>query len=336
MKICVIGMGSIGQRHFKNLVFFKKKFKIKEISAYEANRTKVLSLKKKYTNYLITDNFADAVKNSDIVYICSPTNLHNQSILKTLKYTSPHFYIEKPLSSKIDGCRSVINKIKNRNKKIAIGYMLRNHPVITFTKKILEKKKLGKVLFARAESGFYLPFWHPWENYKDFYMSSIKRGGGALLDTSHEINYLQYFFGAAKKVSGKVQTISSLDITSDDLTLANIFFKKGVQAQVHLDLLQFDEERYFKIIGSKAVLIGDLKNNQVKIFNIDSKKWKIKYFKFNFDEIYHIQFSNFMKKLNRKKSNICDEEEAYHTMQIIEAIRKSSNTGNKLVSVEKK
>ena len=112
MKICVIGMGSIGQRHFKNLVFSKKKYKIKEITAYEKNKNKISSLKKKYIDYLITDNFAEAVKNSNIVYICSPTNLHNQSILKTLKYTSPHFYIEKPLSSKIDGCRSVINKIK--------------------------------------------------------------------------------------------------------------------------------------------------------------------------------------------------------------------------------
>ena len=71
----------------------------------------------------------------------------------------------------------------------------------------------------------------------------------------------------------------------------------------------------------------------MKIFNINSKKWKIKYFKFNFDEIYYTQLSNFMKKLNRKKSNICDEDEAYHTMQIIEAIRKSSKRSNKLVLV---
>ena len=222
MIVSIIGMGSIGQRHFKNLILFKDKYKIKQIKAYEFNREKISLLKKKFENFLITDNFAEAVRHSDVVYICSPTNLHNNTILKVLKYSNPHFYIEKPLSSKIDKCREILNKIKSTKKKVVVGYMLINHPVITYVKKILKNKSLGKVLFARAESGFYLPFWHPWEDYKKFYMSSKSQGGGALLDTSHEINYLQFFFGKAKSVSGKVQTISNLKITSDDLTIANI------------------------------------------------------------------------------------------------------------------
>ncbi len=336
MIVCIVGMGSIGQRHFNNLVLFKKKYKIKEIKAYENNKKKILTLRKKFKDHLITNNFKKAVFNSDVVYICSPTNLHNQSIKKTLKYASPNFYIEKPLSSKIDGCISALRSINKKRKKIAIGYMLRHHPVISNTKKILNQKTLGKVLFVRAESGFYLPYWHPWENYRNFYMSSIKQGGGALLDTSHEINYLQYFFGKAKKVSGKIQTISDLDITSDDLTLGNIYFQNNVKAQIHLDLLQHDEERYFKIIATKGVLVGDLKNNFIKIFYSNSKKWKIKKFKFSFDKIYHIQLNNFMKMLRNKKSNICDANSAYHTMQIIEAIRKSSKNNNKIISIKNK
>jgi len=334
MKISVIGMGSIGQRHFNNLNKFKKKYKITEIRGFETNKNRLNVLKKKYKNYLITDNFSKVVKNSDVVYICSPTNLHNQSIIKTLKYSKPHFYIEKPLSSKIEGCKSILNRIKKTKKKVAIGYMLRHHPVVDYTKKILKKKFLGKILFARAESGFYLPFWHPWEDYRDFYMSSIRKGGGALLDTSHEINYLQYFFGKVQKVNGQVDTISNLDITSDDLTTGNIYFKNGIKAQVHLDLLQFNEERYFKIIGSKAMLVGDLKNKLVKIYNIKSKKWKIQKLKFEFDEIYHTQLHNFMKKIKNKKSNICDSESAYDTMRIIEGIRKSSKNNCKMVSIK--
>ena len=333
MIVSIIGMGSIGQRHFNNLILFKKKYKKKEIRGYEFNQSKIKILKKKYKNFEITNDFKRAVINSDIVYICNPTNLHNQSILNTLKYSKPHFYIEKPLSSKIDGCKFVLNKIKKTKKTVAIGYMLRNHPVILYTKKLLEKKILGKILFARAESGFYLPFWHPWENYKDFYMSSIKKGGGALLDTSHEINYLQYFFGKAISVSGKVKTISDLEITSDDLTTADILFEKNIKTQIHLDLLQFDEERYFKIIASEAVLIGDLKNNFIKIYNKKSKKWKIKKFNFKFDKIYHTQLLNFMRKINRKKSNICDSNSAFETMKIIEAIRKSSKSNSQVIKI---
>ena len=327
-------MGSIGQRHFKNLIDFKKKYNFKTIKGYDTSKNRIKLLNEKFKNFNITDNFKDAVIDSDIVFICTPTNLHIHSILKTLKYTSPHFYIEKPLSSTIDNCKKILLEIKKRKKKIGMGYMLYNHPVIKHTKELLNENKLGKVLFARAESGFYLPFWHPWEDYRDFYMSSLKQGGGALLDTSHEINYLQYFFGKAESVTGKVQTISNLDITSDDFTLANINFKNKVQAQIHLDLLQFDEERYFKIIGSKSVLIGDLKNNFVKIFNLKSKKWKIKKFSFNFDKIYHIQLDNFIRMIKNKSSTICKSESAFHTMQIIEAIRKSSKKKSSFIKVK--
>tara|TARA_B110000971_G_C19929166_1_gene463112 strand:- start:11 stop:1018 length:1008 start_codon:yes stop_codon:yes gene_type:complete len=333
MRITIVGMGSIGQRHFQNLILFRKKYGIDIIKAFEKNKNKISQLKKKFKNYLITDNFKEAIKGADVVYICSPTNLHIESIKKTLKYITPHFYIEKPLSSNINSCKLILSKIKKTKKKVGMGYMLHNHPVITHTKKILEQKTLGKVLSVRAESGFYLPFWHPSEDYRDFYMSSIKEGGGALLDTSHEINYLQYFFGAAEKVSGKVQTISDLEITSDDLTLANIYFKNKVQAQVHLDLLQFDEERYFKIIASKAILIGDLKHNTIKICNLKTKQWKNKKFKFKFDTIYHTQLKNFMNLLQNKKANICDTNSAYHTMEIVEAIRKSSNKNSQIVKV---
>ena len=48
--------------------------------------------------------------------------------------------------------------------------MLRYNPVLKEIKSILSKNTIGKLLSIKAESGFYLPFWHPWEDYRDFYM----------------------------------------------------------------------------------------------------------------------------------------------------------------------
>ena len=75
----------------------------------------------------------------------------------------------------------------NRTGKHAmVGYMLRLHPLLIRAKEIIEKEEiLGRVLSVRSECGFYLPFWHPWEDYRDFYMSWKTGGGGALLDISH-------------------------------------------------------------------------------------------------------------------------------------------------------
>ena len=188
MKVSVFGSGSIGLRHLNNLIKLKKELKISSIFSYDTkNKKKFLGESKKF---VFTQNFQQAAKNCDVAFICVPTHLHNQTINKILKYTSCHFYIEKPLSSEIKNCLKTLNNIKKIKKKVGVGYMLVNHPLILKTQSLIKKKVIGKIIFARAECGFYLPNWHPWENYRKFYMAHKKQGGGVLLDTSHEINYL--------------------------------------------------------------------------------------------------------------------------------------------------
>ena len=324
MKVSVFGLGSIGRRHLINLEKNRKKYKITSLNGYDLNLRKVQKFLPKSKNLNISNNFRNIASNCDVAFICAPTNLHIKVINRILKFSKPHLYLEKPFSSEIKGCKKIIKLFKRYKKKIAVGYMLVNHPVILFAKSLLNQKKIGRTLFVRAESGFYLPFSHPWENYKNFYMSSKKAGGGALLDTSHEINYLQFLFGKVQKVNGKVLQCSDLDITSDDLTLSNLTFKNGINAQIHLDLLQFDEERNFKIIGTKGVIKGDIKNNKVIYYLLKKKKWFKKFFAFNFDKLYLTQLNNFFSYIKNKKINIVDDKEAFHTMQIIESIRLSS------------
>ena len=88
--------------------------------------------------------------------------------------------------------------------------MLVNHPVVLKIQSLIKKKAIGKVIFAIAECGFYLPNWHPWEDYRKFYMAHKNQGGGVLLDTSHEINYLQRLFVKVKSIQGIVGKFSNL------------------------------------------------------------------------------------------------------------------------------
>ena len=189
MKISVFGSGSIGLRHLTNLIKLRKELKISSIFSYDTkNKKKFLKDSK---NFIFTQNLEEAARNCDIAFICVPTHLHNQTIKKILNYTKCHFYIEKPLSNEIKDCLKTLKKIKKIKKKVGVGYMLVNHPVILHVQSLLKQKAIGRIIFTRAECGFYLPNWHPWEDYRKFYMAHKNQGGGVLLDTSHEINYLQ-------------------------------------------------------------------------------------------------------------------------------------------------
>ena len=104
------------------------------------------------------------------------------------------------------------------SKAFIVGYMLPKHPVLLKVKDLITSERFGRILSVRAESGFYLPKWHPWEDYRDFYMSWKTGGGGALLDTSHEINYLQWLFGDFVEVNGIFGKVSDLFLEGlDDL-----------------------------------------------------------------------------------------------------------------------
>ena len=329
MKVSVFGSGSIGLRHLTNLIKLRKELKISSIFSYDTkNKKKFLGESKKFT---FTQNLKLAAKNCDVAFICVPTHLHNQTINKILKYTKCHFYIEKPLSSKIDGCLKTLKKIKKFKKKVGVGYMLVNHPVILKVQSLIKQRAIGKIIFARAECGFYLPNWHPWEDYRKFYMAHKNQGGGVLLDTSHEINYLQRLFGKVKNIQGLVGKFSNLEITSDDLSLSILNFKKNnVVGHVHLDLLQFEKSRSFKIIGTKGVIEGSLATNKIKIFYNSRKKKVEKKLNYNFHNIYFTQLRQFWSLIKNKNSNLCTGEEAYHTMQIIEGIRKSHKLRKKI------
>ncbi len=234
------------------------------------------------------------------------------------------------MSSEIKDCLKTLKKIKKIRKKVGVGYMLVNHPAILKVQSLIKQKAIGKIIFARAECGFYLPNWHPWEDYRKFYMAHKQQGGGVLLDTSHEINYLQRLFGKVKSIQGIVGKFSNLEITSDDLALSILKFKNNIVGHVHLDLLQFEKSRSFKIIGTNGVIEGSIATNEIKIFKNNKKKAvKIK-LNYDFNDIYFTQLRQFWSLIKNKKSNLCTGDEAYHTMQIIEGIRKSNNFGKKV------
>ena len=57
-----------------------------------------------------------------------------------------------------------------------------------------KKVQLNKVFFVEAETSSYLPSWRKTVDYTKSYSAFPNRGGGVLLDLSHEIDYLKWLF----------------------------------------------------------------------------------------------------------------------------------------------
>ncbi len=327
MNITVLGNGSIGRRHLKGLTAMSSELQLGEIRGFDVNPERREIVRKEIPEAICCNSLEEAVQETDVVFNCTPTSLHIPIYDEIKGLGDFHLFFEKPLSHTIEGCEKMLFEQKRKNKQVAVGYMLHHHPVLLKAKNMIESGTLGKILTVRAEAGFYLPKWHPWEDYRDFYMSWKTGGGGALLDISHEINYLQWFFGDIDEVQGMVGTISDLEISSDDVALAILHFKNGIVGQIQLDLLQFTESRYCKVIGTEGVMIADIVDNTIKYNTRDNEEWKLEEIELNFDEIYHTQYRNIISSFRGNGGYTVSGDESYKTMEIVEAVRRSHSYG---------
>ena len=98
-------------------------------------------------------------------------------------------------------------------------------------------------------------------------MASSALGGGALLDESHWIDLMLWFFGRPQKLFSKIDKISSLEIETDDNVDMIAYFKDHLQVNLHLDLYTRPHEKSIQFVGESGTLIWE--PNQIRI----GKKW---------------------------------------------------------------
>ena len=133
--------------------------------------------------------------------------------------------IEKPLSDNLKKYEEASNTLLDLNEKIKIAYNLRYLNSMIFFKNFYENL-LGKIYSVQSEVGQNLIKWRPKKNYKHTVSSNKKLGGGALLELSHELDYLTWIFATFKVFSANflIPTISILMLK----IMLNLFFKQKV------------------------------------------------------------------------------------------------------------
>src|SRR5207244_2290389 len=109
-------------------------------------------------------------------------------------------YVEKPLAASSEGLASIVQKVRERNLVIAVGYQLRFNEGLHRLKAQLAEGAIGPLLHAHVDMGEYLPSYHPDEDYRTSYAARRELGGGVLATQVHDINYLHWLLGVFHQV----------------------------------------------------------------------------------------------------------------------------------------
>ena len=263
MHILVVGAGSIGQRHIKNLVGLGITVSIVEPTknGFVEGWGRTLAGKFLYSSILEAFEQPDY----DAAIVAVPTYLHMEVAVSLAQHNMPLF-IEKPVSHCMEDVLFFQGEMEHYKQWAVVGYSMRFHPAIQIIKDLLPQ--IGTPLYARAEVGQYLPDWHPEEDYRNWYMAHEDQGGGALLDLSHEIDYMRWLFGDIKVLEGYVSTHphSNLEMDADNIAELTGVVGESVICSIHMDLLDRSYNRRLRIVGSEGTISWDWGDGSVLLY----------------------------------------------------------------------
>ncbi len=256
MNFLVIGGGSIGRRHIDN---------INKLGGH-----RIFCLKRQYDPAFEDSHGAKVITHInqltdtiDALFVCTPTSMHVEA-LETARQLNCAVFMEKPLIHSRVGLEEAERHLAQLDKPFFIGFMLRYHPLVRKMKGILEGGVLGSVYSARFEFGSYLPYWHPWEDHRISYASKKELGGGVINTISHELDLIQYFFGAPDSVVCVARNFGKLDIEVEEIAEA-VFGYPQQLVTLHLDYLQKDYNRAIKVLGENGSATWNWHDQKISI-----------------------------------------------------------------------
>ena len=303
LKVCFVGVGSIGKRHIRNLYDICQEKSIDlEIHAL---RTNVRKLDEDIEN-LIYQTFTDdsAMRDDyDVIFLTNPTSLHLDT-LKKLHDKANHFFIEKPLTSyeKMD---EVFNIPYRKNSVYYVACPLRYNKVIQYFKANLN---IRNVISVRCISSSYLPEWRPGSDYRMIYSADKTLGGGVSLDLIHEWDYIRYLFGDPQNIFYAYGKKSLLELKCEDYAVYVAEYEDKV-----LELHYFGRKaiREIMVFTDEDTIVGDLVQNQIHYL----KQGKEICFEDTRDELQKRELVHFLNMIEGNAE--CDNNirNAYRTIQ---------------------
>lgn len=321
MNFLIAGCGSIGQRHMRNLIALGQ-----GVIGFEPDPRKRASIEKEYgvTCYDDLDEALD--QELDAVFVCSPTSTHIPIALKAAE-EGKHLFIEKPLSNSLEDVDKLGRIIEKKHLVCFNACNTRFFPSLKLAKRLIDEGRIGRVLSARVECGFYLPYWHPYEDYRMGYSAKKSLGGGVILDDIHELDSMLWLFGKVKEVFCVSEKLSDLEIDTEDVAEIFLRFESGVIAQIHLDYLQRTYRRSYQFIGDAGVIIWDYIDQTVKLYTNETNHYELFQENINtsrekmfIDEVKH--FINCIEGVEKPN----DMSDAVSTLKVALACQESSRS----------
>ncbi len=325
----ILGLGSIGQRHARNLA----RLGAERILAVRTG----LGVRPVGDDLKIEsfERLEDALAaKPDIALVCNPTRFHVETAQALVEH-GLDVLVEKPLSDKMDGIADLLEAAKTRSRILGVAFPLRNYPHLNTVRAWLGAGRLGAIRYIRAAVGQYPPAWMPQYDYRASYAVRRDLGGGATLTFIHEIDLLIHLKGMPQSVTARTEHLSSLETDADDL--AEILFSyPDCLGSVHIDYVQKSplKSRYLQIVGEDAALWLDFASHTLELYGAQGMIETLHLERFDANQLHVAVLAAFLRAVETRVPPSADGYAGERALRVALAAFESSAQG-KLIPLDR-
>lgn len=338
MKILMIGLGSIGQRHVRNL---RKLFGNQvEIIAYRVRGlshtfSETMSIRDGVVfedEYNITSyyNLEEAFSEKpDVVFISNITSQHIPMAVVAAK-NGCDLFIEKPLSDNLEQIEELKALVSEKKLVTMVGFQNRFHICLKRLKELLDSSAIGDVMSVDVEMGEFLATMHTYEDYRQTYMANRNMGGGVILNQQiHELDYISWLFGTPKSVYSINGHLSDLEIDVEDICSSIYVMEnhgKEIPVYVHADFIQSPPTRRCKVIGTKGFIEVDLLKSSIIIQKINQDRIFESYDSFVRNDMFIDELKEFFKCIGERAETMVSLEAGIKSLKMALCAQESAKS----------
>lgn len=320
LSFLVIGLGSIGKRHLRNLAALG----VRDITVLRRERKPAPEpdLPPFQTE---TDLKSALAQKPDGVIIASPTAFHFSQAIAAAE-AGCHILMEKPISHTMDGATSLLKAVNQNGVIFQTGFQFRFHPVLREIKNQLDIGAIGKIVSAQVHWGEYLPLWHPWEDYRQGYSARQDLGGGVVLTLCHPFDYLRWLIGEITNVSALVDQLSDLEIDTEDTAMILLRFNNRAIGSVYLDYAERPPQHTLLIIGQNGKICWNNQDASADVYLENGQKsLRLEPPKgFERNDLFVSELAHFIDCIQKHQQPLCTLKDGIAALELALAVKKSA------------
>ena len=333
-RVLIVGLGSIGKRHLRLARELLPDADIRVLRHREGGSIP------EHANGCFSRLEQAIAFAPQLAVIAGPATFH-MSAAQPLARAGVHLLVEKPLSASLDGVPLLLETCREQGTVLLTGYNLRFLPSLQRFRDLLNENVIGRVLSVRCEIGQYLPSWRPDADYRQGVSARRELGGGALLELSHELDYLRWIFGEVDWVKATLSRQRGLEIDVEDsahliLGFAPTSDGHRLIGSVNLDFIRHDTTRLCTAIGENGSLRWNGLTGAIEQFEAGAKEWRELFrHQHQRDDSYLAEWQHFLECVSEQKTPLITGEDGLKVLRIIDAVRQASASAGDRVQLVK-